>query len=101
MSRRVKRASAEATVPHEPATPWPLLAAIALVALVASITGITNGFAQDDAAIIVEDPRLHDLGLWREILRKPYWPPPYVADLYRPIASLLLAMQYTLGSGAP
>jgi len=101
MSRRVKRKDAGPAVAAEPATPWTILAAIVAVAVLASITGITNGFAQDDAAIIAQDPRLHDLSLWRDVFSQPYWPAPYVTDLYRPVASLLLAVQYAIGSGAP
>jgi hypothetical protein len=74
---------------------------VALTALAASVAGISNQFVQDDPAIIAENTRIHDLGNWREIVRSPYWPPPWAADLYRPLASLLLAVEYRLGSGDP
>ncbi|HEX7937784.1 MAG TPA: glycosyltransferase family 39 protein [Gemmatimonadaceae bacterium] len=101
MSRREKRKDPAPAVTAEPRAPWTIYAAIVAVALLSSITGIANGFAQDDAAIIAQDSRLHDLSLWRDVFSQPYWPPPYVTDLYRPLASLLLAVQYAMGSGAP
>jgi hypothetical protein len=71
------------------------------VAVVASITGILNGFTQDDLSILVESTRLHGFGALPDILTLPYWPPPAAPDLYRPVASILLAAQYALGGGAP
>ena len=75
--------------------------AVCVVALAASILGITNAFTQDDVSIIVESTRLHGFGELRDVLTLPYWPPPAAPDLYRPLASLLMATQYALGAGAP
>ena len=69
----------------------------------ASIVGILNAFTQDDLSILVGSTRLHGFGggALRDILTLPYWPPPAAPDLYRPVASILLAAQYALGDGAP
>lgn len=75
--------------------------AVCVVALAASILGIANAFTQDDVSIIVESTRLHGFGELRDILTLPYWPPPAAPDLYRPLASLLMAAQYALGAGGP
>src|SRR5207253_1123821 len=56
-------------------------------------------FTQDDISIIETSTRLHGLGAWKEILTLPYWPPPAEPDLYRPLASVFLAMQYVIGAG--
>ena len=74
---------------------------VCAVAIVASIAGILNAFTQDDLSILVGSARLHGFDALRDILTLPYWPPPAAPDLYRPVASLLLAAQYALGAGAP
>jgi tetratricopeptide (TPR) repeat protein len=77
------------------------LAAVVVVAIAASLSGLGNGLAQDDAVLLGASDRLHDLGNWREIVTAPFWPPPYSEYLYRPLTSLLLAVEYALGGGAP
>ncbi len=74
---------------------------VCAVSIIASIAGILNAFTQDDVSILVDSARLHGLGALRDILTLPYWPPPAAPDLYRPVASILLAAQYALGGGAP
>ena len=41
------------------------------------------------------------MGRWLEFLTTPYWAPPHLPDLYRPVASLSLALQYVIGAGGP
>jgi hypothetical protein len=77
------------------------LVGIAILAVVVSVVVLRNEFTQDDTFIIQTSSRLHGLGAWREILTRPYWPPPASEDLYRPALSLLLALQYAIGDGAP
>ena len=83
--------------------PSPLIAALAVatVAVAASVLCLANQFTLDDAGLILGTERLHGLSRWKEILTLPYWPPPYAQDLYRPLTSLLLALQYQLGGGDP
>ena len=76
-------------------------ALVCVVAIVASVAGILNEFTQDDLSILVESTRLHGFAALSDILTLPYWPPPAAPDLYRPVASILLAMQYAIGDGAP
>jgi hypothetical protein len=77
------------------------VALVCAVAMVASVAGILNAFTQDDLSILVGSTRLHGFGALRDIVTLPYWPPPAAPDLYRPVASILLAAQYALGGGAP
>jgi len=77
------------------------VAVVCAVAIVASIAGILNAFTQDDLSILVGSARLHGFGALRDVLTLPYWPPPAAPDLYRPVASILLAAQYALGGGVP
>lgn len=74
---------------------------VSLVALAACTPGILNDFVYDDLPIIRDNVRVHDLALWREWLTTPYWPPPFVQQLYRPVAVAFLAVQYALGDGSP
>lgn len=60
-----------------------------------------NAFTYDDVPLVQDNVRLHDLGNWFELLRAPYWPAPWSQELYRPVMSLLLALQYAIGSGGP
>ncbi|HLB53692.1 MAG TPA: tetratricopeptide repeat protein, partial [Gemmatimonadales bacterium] len=78
---------------------WPL--AVAAVALAASVTGLRNDLVQDDVSLLVESDRLHGAAPWRDFFTKPYWPPPHSPDLYRPLTSLLLAVEWVVGAGAP
>ena len=84
--------------PGPPASHWIIVSAIALAA---SVPGVLNDFVYDDVAIIRDNLRIHSLSHWREILLSPYWPPPFVEQLYRPVSVLLLAAQYAVGAGSP
>jgi hypothetical protein len=65
------------------------------------VAGWHNQFVQDDLALIAQNTRVQDLSHWRDILTSPYWPPPWKQDLYRPLTSLLSALQFQLGAGDP
>lgn len=75
--------------------------AVAAVALAASVAGSANALVQDDISLLVESSRLHGLTHWREIFTSSYWPPPHAPDLWRPITSFLLALEYGSGGGSP
>jgi hypothetical protein len=70
---------------------------LVFLALAASISGIGNQFAQDDFAIILKNPRVHDLWNGWKFFTQSYWPPPAVPDLYRPLALLSFALQWAIG----
>jgi protein O-mannosyl-transferase len=74
---------------------------VLLAALAASVGGLLNDFVYDDLPIIRDNARLHSLANWHAILSRPYWPPPFVEQLYRPVAGLFLALQYSVGGGQP
>lgn len=78
---------------------WPVL--IGLLAVAASLAGIQNQFAQDDIAIIWKNPEMHDLGGMANFFTSAYWPPPFLASLYRPFASVSMALQWAAGGGSP
>lgn len=80
---------------------WIPAALVVLVALAASVSGIRNEFAQDDVALVLEDERVHTLGVVREVFTESYWPGPVHRDLYRPFATLSFAFQWTVGGGSP
>ena len=74
---------------------------VAVLAVVASISGLLNGFAFDDNAVIVKNPNLHTLsGAWK-LFASSYWRPEFGSFLYRPLTSLGFAVQWTIGGGSP
>ena len=99
-ARRVRRPETPPPPSSSPEkTTWAPTLVVVAVVLAASLAGIGNELVQDDFSLLVESERLHGLGGWRELLTNPYWPPPHSPDLYRPLTSLLLALQYEVGSG--
>ena len=74
---------------------------VAGLAVIASITGIGNGFALDDLALVADNTRVHSLERWWRLFTSPYWPPQFGASLYRPIVTLGYALQWAAGNGAP
>jgi len=79
------------------------LATISLLALglASSISGLKNGWAQDDRPIIERNEAVHTLGRPGSFFTESYWPKPYPPALYRPAASLGYALQWVAGGGAP
>jgi protein O-mannosyl-transferase len=73
----------------------PALAALVAFAVYAST--IPFEFVYDDVSVILNNPRLHSLDNWREILVTSWWP----RGLYRPLTSLTLAANWAAGGGAP
>jgi protein O-mannosyl-transferase len=85
-----------------PAAPraWLAVLLVAVVALAASITSLRNGFAYDDGWIIVANKPLHTLHAWWTLFARSYWMPEFGARLYRPLTSLLFAVQWAAGQGS-
>ena len=90
-----------AETPSASSALWRDRALVAAVAIVASIAGIANGFVFDDVPQVAENARVQDLSRIGEILTSPYWPPPYAPELFRPVASITVALQYMFGFGEP
>lgn len=74
---------------------------VAVVAVVVAALGFGNAFVQDDLSILTRNPRMQPPVDWGALVSLPYWPPPWTDRLWRPLASVLLALQYQLGGGAP
>ncbi|MGH2900735.1 MAG: glycosyltransferase family 39 protein, partial [Solirubrobacteraceae bacterium] len=71
------------------------------VALIACITGLWNDYAHDDVSLIADNVRAHGITSWGAIFASPYWPPPFAPELYRPIVSAMMLVEYVFGAGAP
>jgi len=78
---------------------WPALAA--LIGVAASIAGLRNQYAQDDTAIILQNGAVHSWHGIGALFTSPYWPPPFLAALYRPLASVSFVLQWMVGDGSP
>lgn len=76
-------------------------AMVGAVAVAVALAGLGNDLVQDDRVLLIQNSRMHSLGHWRELVGRPYWPPPWTEDLWRPVTSLWLALQYQAGQGAP
>jgi hypothetical protein len=79
---------------------WEYLA-VCVVALVTCVAGLPNQFVVDDVSLIEQNDRAHTLETLFPAFGQPYWPPPFAPQLYRPIASGLIALQYVIGAGSP
>src|SRR5262245_23110625 len=79
---------------------WEYLTVCA-VALAACVAGLPNQFVVDDVSLIEQNDRAHTLETLYQAFGQPYWPPPFAPQLYRPIASGLIALQYFIGGGNP
>lgn len=78
----------------------PIVSAVVL-ALLVSLPSLFNSFAHDDVLIIRENARVHSLSHLSDIFAAAYWPQPYPQDLYRPLTSFLLALQWFIQGGEP
>jgi hypothetical protein len=54
-------------------------------------------FVYDDVHVILNNELIHSLSRWREIIASPWWPD----GLYRPLTSLLNAINWAVGHGDP
>jgi len=70
--------------------------AVAAVALLVVASGLGNGFAYDDVALLVQDPRLHSLHGLGARLTEPYWP----SGLYRPVTLAVLGAEWAASGGS-
>ncbi len=70
---------------------------LVLLALASVLTGLANGFAYDDVALLVSDTRLHSLGSLPGRLLDSWWP----SGLYRPVSLGWLSAQWLAGNGSP
>ena len=64
------------------------------------MTNLRNTFVQDDLPIIGSNVLVHSLRIWN-LFTQSYWPDPYPRELYRPLTSSLLAVEWVIGGGRP
>lgn len=75
-------------------------ALIFAVAIAASIAGVSNDFVQDDLPIIRDNPATHDPTDYRTIFTEPYWPEGFQRDLFRPLTTWTLSLQWAVSDGS-
>jgi hypothetical protein len=69
----------------------------ALLALGAFAISVGHEFVYDDVKVIVDNTTLHSIANWLVIVSEPWWGP----ELYRPVTSLTLALDWTVSGGHP
>lgn len=76
-----------------------LLGGLAIFAVACAIFAPTYryDFVYDDVPVIRDNQLIHSLSRWPEIIASPWWPD----GLYRPLTSLLNAMNWAVGHGDP
>jgi hypothetical protein len=79
---------------------WAPLASLVALVLSATATGLRNTFVQDDLPIIKMNALVHTLRIW-PLFTQAYWPAPYPRELYRPLTSAMLAVEWVIGGGHP
>ena len=80
---------------------WLPHGAIVLLALLPALSLLSHEFVLDGILIIRDNPAVHTLAAPWQLFAREYWPPPYSAGLYRPLSSLLFAVEWSLGGGSP
>lgn len=85
------------TIDRSPTRGWGALL-VAVVAAAVFIPSLANGFAYDDVAIILGDPRVQGPGGLGRIFTEGYWGDDQLA-LYRPLTTLSFAIDWLTGSG--
>lgn len=79
---------------------WPAALAAGAATIAVTWPILRNELALDDIPVILGDPRYPDWSALPQAFVLPYWPPPFVPDLFRPLTTLILQSQ-RLVSGDP
>lgn len=85
--------------PPEGLRPSRTLPLVFAVGVLLYLPTIRFGYVQDDRAIIVANPAAHSIGAAVRAFGEPYWPRPSEAGLYRPIAILSFAADWSISGG--
>ncbi|MEP6692827.1 MAG: tetratricopeptide repeat protein [Gemmatimonadaceae bacterium] len=72
---------------------------VALVAIGAYASSVAGGFAYDDDSLIVKNVAMHGVAGWPRLIMQAFWPA--TGQLYRPLTTMSLALDWQLGSGSP
>jgi hypothetical protein len=81
--------------------PRAALAVVVAVAVVPFLGSLGADFTYDDRWIIVENPRVHDLGRIPDLFTTNYWGDADNGGLYRPLTLVTFAVQHALHGLAP
>ncbi len=80
---------------------WLVAGSLVALTLAASANGILNDFTYDDRYIILLNAHVRSLHGWWRIFSSSYWPEDWGGDGYRPLSTLLFALEWFAGRGAP
>jgi tetratricopeptide (TPR) repeat protein len=77
---------------------WLPATALVLLVFAGTLAMLPNAFVQDDLPIIFANKLVHTLKVW-PLFVQAYWPTPYPRELYRPLTSVLFALEWAIGGG--
>jgi hypothetical protein len=80
---------------------WLPALAIGIAGLGATVSCLGNQFTYDDIVIVTQNPAVQSLAKPWTRFAQSYWPKPFSTDLYRPLTTLSLGLQWELGGGKP
>jgi hypothetical protein len=72
---------------------------IAASAIAVYLGALANGYALDDVPIIATNPLVHRWSVLWEAFARPYWPPAWGAEMYRPLPIVSFALDWRAGVG--
>jgi protein O-mannosyl-transferase len=74
--------------------------AVLVIAASASVTA-NDRFVQDDLPLVLRNERVHTLAAPAGFFTQAYWHDPFSPALYRPLATMTLAVEWVAGDGSP
>jgi len=76
-------------------------AALVVLAVAAAAGAFGHAYVADDYFIILHNDRVHHLSQAWRLFAQTYWPPANSEALYRPLTTLVFAVTWAAGGGAP
>ena len=95
-----------ASDPRRSSLPRWALAAVLLLGAIPYLFGLSGGFVYDDETLLLANPMVQDLARLPELVSNSLWsfttaPNETRVDYWRPLTSVLFALSWALGGGAP
>lgn len=74
---------------------------VAVLAVLAQLGAVGGGLVWDDAVLVGSDPRIRDLSFVLQAFAEPYFGPGHDTEMYRPLVTASLALDWFLSGSEP